>query len=295
MMLDEVIFRSLFFCLGAGNCVKYLILVSIFLLNYLNTRKRVMKRLFSKLFSILLLVIPCTLLADSDQSECEKFPDYFIENRVPKKDKNKSEKSLKKRTLLITGCARSGTTFVSKFFELNGYDVQHEHDGLFGVVSWTMTPDSDVTPWGPAFNNYTFEHIFHQVRHPLKTIASAGNEPSVSWAFVKKFVPEIEMDDPKIVKGAKYWYYWNLLAEKKAEWTYRIEDIENQIGEMVTLLGVDLDPMILNDISTDINTRRYKDVYSWEDLKEALDETLFYNIVEMASRYGYDISETSCE
>lgn len=250
-----------------------------------------MKWLYNKFFSIFFLTAPCILQAISYLPEFENLPELFIEKSTTKEDNSGSEKQLKNRTLLITGCARSGTSFITKFFRLNGYDVGHERDGLFGVVAWTMTADVDIAPWGPGFNNYTFEHIFHQVRHPLKTIASAGNEPPISWIFVKKFVPEIEMDDPKIVKGAKYWYYWNLLAEKKAEWTYRIEDIENQIGEMVALLEIDLDPTILNDIPTDTNTRRYTDVYSWEDLREALDEDLFYNIVEMASRYGYDISD----
>jgi len=94
------------------------------------------------------------------------------------------------------------------------------------------------------------------------------------------------MNDPKIVKGAKYWYYWNLLAEKKAEWTYRVEDIENQIDEMSARLGVDLEPDTLDDIPTNTNTRGYKDVYTWDDLKQAIDEDLFYNIINMAIRYG---------
>lgn len=250
-----------------------------------------MKIFGNKFLSFFFLMIPCILQAISHQSEFETCSELFIEEPTTKKDFNESEKPLKKRSLLITGCARSGTAFITHFFRLNGYDVGQERDGLFGVVSWPMTADSDTTPWGPGFNNYTFEHIFHQVRHPLKTIASAGNEPLVSWIFIKKFIPEIEMHDPKIVKGAKYWYYWNLLAEKKAELTYRIEDIENQIGKMIALLEVDLDPAILDNIPTNKNTRRYTDVYTWKDLREALDEGLFSNIIEMAIRYGYDISD----
>lgn len=237
------------------------------------------------------LIIYCVLQANSGHPEFAKYPENFIEKTDTKEDCKVSTRNLIKRPLLISGCARSGTKFITIFFKLNGYDVGHEYDGHFGVVAWTMTPNSDMTPWGPGYNNYVFEHIFHQVRNPLKTIASAGNEPPISWLFIKKFIPEIEMDDPKIVKGAKYWYYWNLLAEKKAEWTYRIEDIENQVGKMAALLGIDLNPIILEIIPTNTNTRGYWDVYSWEDLREALDADLFQNIVEMATRYGYDTSD----
>ena len=84
--------------------------------------------------------------------------------------------------------------------------MRHEREGHFGVVSWAMTADSKRTPWGPGYDRYLFKHIFHQVRHPLKTIASAKNEPQRSWAFIKQFVPEINLDEPKVAKAAKYWY-----------------------------------------------------------------------------------------
>ncbi|MEX1012370.1 MAG: hypothetical protein WD595_02375 [Waddliaceae bacterium] len=219
---------------------------------------------------------------------------HQFENSVEAAFQEKLEKSkgkFKERSLMITGCARSGTTFITKFLKLNQLNVGHERDGLFGVVSWTMAGDAFNTPWGPGANLYRFQHIFHQVRHPLKTIASAGNEPLASWKYIMTFVPEINLNDPKIVKGAKYWYYWNLLAEEKAEWTYRIEDIENQIDEMAARLEIQLDPLILEEIPTNTNTRRYLDVYTWDDLRDAVDEDLFYNIVEMANRYGYDISD----
>lgn len=192
-----------------------------------------------------------------------------------------------KRALLITGCARSGTGFISEFLVANGLDVGHEYDAPFGIVAWTMAPDCDFSPWGPCSYDYHFDHIFHQVRHPLKTIASAGNEPPISWNYIRQFIPEIEMDDPKIVKGAKYWYYWNLIAEKRAEWTYRIEEIENEVFEMSTRLGVNLEPALLQNIPTNTNTRGYTDVYTWEDLKQAVDEDLYYSIIKMAIRYGY--------
>lgn len=242
---------------------------------------------FNLIFFSISLTTACYLQAISYQTEFGNHPGPLI----TKEYNVDSQKPLKNRSLLIVGCARSGTSFITNFLRLNKYYVGHEREGLFGIVSWTMTANANTTPWGPGFNHFSFKHIFHQVRHPLKAIASAGNEPPISWIFIKKFVPEIKMDDPKIVKGAKYWYYWNLLAEKKAEWSYRIEDIENQIDEMAVRLGVHLNPAILKKIPTNINTRGYTDVYTWEDLRTTLDEDLYCNIIEMATRYGYDLSE----
>ena len=130
-------------------------------------------------FSFFALLAPFNSEAITDEPEFENLLDLSLKERAVKN-------RLRNKTLLITGCARSGTTFITKFFQLNGYDMRHEREGHFGVVSWPMTADSKRTPWGPGYDRYLFKHIFHQVRHPLKTIASAKNEPQRSWAFIKQ-------------------------------------------------------------------------------------------------------------
>lgn len=193
------------------------------------------------------------------------------------------------RPLLITGCARSGTTFITKFLRGNDLEVSHERDAAFGIVSWMMAADSPHAPWGPGADQFRFKHVFHQVRHPLKTIASAYHEPRPSWGFIERFVPEIDKEEPRLVRAAKYWYYWNLLAESKAEWTYRVEDVENQIGEMAARLGVPLRTEVLSTIPKTTNSRGYKTTVTWEELEGALDRKLYKNIVALARRYGYDV------
>ena len=217
------------------------------------------------------------------------------------------EPAPKQRLCLVTGCARSGTTFIYNVLRLNGIPIRHEREvskslkgyildafGLDspenrnknnGIASWVMAADSDTTPWGPGANDFQFKHIFHQVRDPLKTINSAANEPEESWQFIRQFVPEIQADDSKLVRSAKYWYYWNLLAEKKAEWTYRIEDID--MDEMSKRLGVPLDPKTLERVPHNSNTRGHNNRYTWDDLKAELSPELYENIVQLAKRYGY--------
>lgn len=215
----------------------------------------------------------------------------------------------KKRLCLITGCARSGTQFVQEVLRKNNLPVRHEREvskpflayfkdalGLESpenrnknniIVSWAMAADSDRAAWGPPSNSYEFKHVFHQVRDPLKTINSAANEPEESWQFVRQFVPEIKDEDSNLVRSAKYWYYWNLLAEKKAEWTYRVEDIDLKIGEMSERLGVPLTHEAIEKVPHNQNTRHHQNSYTWDDLKAELSPELYDNIVSMAKRYGY--------
>ena len=147
---------------------------------------------------------------------------------------NAGGKKRKELELLITGCARSGTLYITKVLRLNGLAVRHEiHQGSdYGIVSWCMAVDSNKAAYGPPSNRYNFKHIFHQVRHPLKAIASQMTEGKRSWEFICKQVPHIPMDDPILVRSAKYWFYWNLHAESKAELTYQIERVAEVLPEM---------------------------------------------------------------
>lgn len=190
---------------------------------------------------------------------------------------------------LITGCARSGTTFITAALKLAGLDVKHEAIGTEGAVSWTMTPNATATPWGPPFEEGKYEHIFHQVRDPLKTIASViVTEPKASWDFIRKFVPEIDPAESKLMKAVKYWIYWNKMAEAKAEMSYRIEDINTAFVEIGRRIGYPLDPEILKLIPKNTNHRAsYDYLYSWEELEELLPESLFFELRELAEHYGY--------
>ena len=197
------------------------------------------------------------------------------------------------RFLLITGCARSGTTYISRFLCRSGIDVPHEAVGAHGSVSWPMTADSFRSPWGPPSGHYAFTHTFHQVRDPLKTISSVyATEPQASWNFIQKHISEINPTDSKITKCAKYWIYWNLMAEEKAEWTYRIENLPNELNKMEAILGMSIDRTLLNQIPKDLNTRcPDKKKFTWADMEKELEPKLLKKMKKLAERYGYPITD----
>lgn len=195
------------------------------------------------------------------------------------------------RFLLVTGCARSGTRYTAFILRDCGLDVGHEWVFPDGLTSWLMAVDCDECPWGATPSaNFRFKHVFHQVRHPLKVIASVYvNEPPESWEFICRHVPQIHATDSDLVKCAKYWYFWNLKAESKAEYTYRIENIENELLELSRRAGYDLTQANLNVVAKDTNTRRTPIELTWEVLEESIPYQLFFDIQMMALRYGYKI------
>lgn len=195
------------------------------------------------------------------------------------------------RYLLITGCSRSGTMYITKVLQQCGLKVCHESDGQDGIVSWLMAAPGTETPFGPGGSKYHFIHIFHQVRDPLKAIPSICTEPFEAWLYISQHVPEVKWDEPILIRAAKYYYYWNKMAEKKAEWTYRIEDIEKVFPEMEERLGVTLDKKALKSVPKDTHTRGKREPCTWQELKNVLEPEFYQKLVKMAIRYGYEAKD----
>ncbi|MES2199970.1 MAG: hypothetical protein V4489_07365, partial [Chlamydiota bacterium] len=86
--------------------------------------------------------------------------------------------------------------------------------------------------------------------------------------------------------------YWNLLAEKKAEWRYQIEDLEEALPEFIERSGLVLDYKILNQISLNYNSwLDTSNKITWSDLKIELSDDLYLKIQDMTLRYGYHLDE----
>lgn len=204
-----------------------------------------------------------------------------------------AREALRHKFLLITGCARSGTTYISKVLSNSGLEIGHERLLKDGCASWPMAVDSDVSPYGPPSKGIHFEHIFHQVRDPLQTISSVfTTEGPTSWQFICSMIPNIYPTDTKLTRAAKYWYYWNLAAEKKSEWTYKVEEIEFVWDEMCQRLDISLSRDALATVSKTINQRGpHRINCTWQMLKNELPLELYLNIQLLAHKYGYPIED----
>lgn len=176
-------------------------------------------------------------------------------------------------------------------------DILHEKPGgEEGVVSWPMVVNS-YSPWGPAAENIKFRHVFHQVRHPLGVITSwyvnLWNMESDEWRLIRQHVPEISLQKDSLLEHcAKYWYYWNLKAERMAHWRYRIEDFEQVIPEMSKRLNYSFHAEVYSNLPKNLNS--WSDTskrLTWAELKQAISEDLYIKIEKMALRYGYSIKD----
>jgi hypothetical protein len=198
------------------------------------------------------------------------------------------------KLLLITGCGRSGTEYMSRLLRQSGYDIKHEKPGAIGSVSWPMAV-ALYSPWGPASKDQ-FQYVFHQVRNPLKVITSwfvnLSSLDRDEWKFIRFHIPEILEDDPLIVQCAKYWYYWNLKVEQVADWRYQIEHMDAILDEFQFRSGLILNVDILNKLPHDINKwGKINREITWNELEIALPTDLYNNLQEMAIRYGYAVED----
>jgi hypothetical protein len=200
------------------------------------------------------------------------------------------------KDLLIIGCGRSGTKYISSLLRELGVDIGHEKYGVHGISHWYFTPGHHMTkaPWGAPgilFGDYDYKHIFHQIRNPLDAISSITTFTPPSWAWLSQWVP-LKKTDTILHKSMKYWYHWNVMAEKNAHWSYRVEDFSIIFEKFFNIIDRSelLNPdsiKVLKSYSTTVNSRPHSKV-TWKDLQRE-DYVLCSRIVESANKYGYKI------
>jgi hypothetical protein len=157
--------------------------------------------------------------------------------------------------VLVTGCPRSGTRYITLVLRRLGLDVGHERIGRDGVSSWALAVDAERTPWGPSWGDVQFDTVLHQVRHPLDVIDSVETLKPTSWEFVSRHVP-LAPRESFPVRGALLWCHWNRAAERRATLTYRVEAIGEALPLICEALDVPHDPGAATQIPTDVNTRK---------------------------------------
>lgn len=193
--------------------------------------------------------------------------------------------------IAVTGCGRSGTKYFSVLMKSIGLDIGHEKLEKHGISSWCLVPDSNISVFGPSFSEieYLDIPIVHQIRDPLNTISSTLTFMNSSWNFIQRFIP-VSKKDSTLLKSMKYWYYWNLLAKKKAIYSYRIENIKSEINGLVEIGDfrhiVTIEENMIDATSKKINSRPHENL-SWKELKDE-DEYFASKIYDLAIGFGYD-------
>ncbi len=193
------------------------------------------------------------------------------------------------KKIAIIGCGRSGTRYTSKVLNAFGVSVGHEKESDYGTVGWELTMKDLNEYYG----------IFHQVRDPIKVMASCHGIKSSSWTLISK-TGVINKSDSKLVRCMKYWLHWNEAAQERAVFTYRVEDLEKELPRIFSYMGWGYSPSNFKkakNIDTADHTGADAKGYpalSWAVLRDQ-DEAMAMEIALLAKSYGYFEEKTVSE
>lgn len=160
---------------------------------------------------------------------------------------------------LVTGCARSGTHFLSKFLQLNSLDIGHEATAPLGTVGWLCA--------SPEYRNnrgVTFDKTAHLIRHPALIIKSLQTMNPRAWNYIFQYRPECQHED-RVIAGARYWLEWNKMAVTQSCLTVRLEDFsesrEATVQRLADFFGCPLNPAFVDQAQNFGDSRKDRSDY----------------------------------
>mmetsp|Transcript_11920 Transcript_11920/g.17860 ORF Transcript_11920/g.17860 Transcript_11920/m.17860 type:complete len:444 (-) Transcript_11920:82-1413(-) len=135
-----------------------------------------------------------------------------------------------RRQVLITGVQRSGSHFTWEMFNRLGVHIHHEGLGPAGSASWLYSWRAKsfvINNPSPLTPDHRFCIILHQVRHPLRVLASIvkATKPSDKfWNWIYTMDSSIDKSAVPVLRAAQLWLSQNLHIEKFADARYRAEE-----------------------------------------------------------------------
>jgi hypothetical protein len=199
--------------------------------------------------------------------------------------------------LLVTGVGRSGTHYTAALLREMGLDVGHETVGRDGAASWKHAVSGTFVVKKrfrrarvTEIDSKIFETVLHQVRDPLKVVASMQTFGEATWSYMAQHT-SVSMEQPVLARAMLGYIEWNRLVEARAEWRFRIEALPEVFDEFCRRAGVE--PMAMPEVpreKRDARGARYTPV-TWEDLSAA-DASLASELEAMARAYGYDAAHS---
>lgn len=219
------------------------------------------------------------------------------------------------KAAIITGCGRSGTLYMRKYFSAFCMDVGHERYGLNGISSWYLGfKDRRNSALAYYYRSHRIIPI-HIVRSPLKVISSMRRCEALrnrkALEYFRRHYPQYNeyMQYGSAVYVAKWWVEWNKIIREHwpASHIFQIEKITDfsSVSRMCDLFGVEYHNGIrsyLLKIPTDIHRLKNIDkksigIHSPEvegdiTLRELYlsNDKVASQFEEAASNYGYSVA-----
>ena len=193
-----------------------------------------------------------------------------------------------KYPFLVTGCARSGTHFLTKFLQLNGLDIGHEVTAPLGTVGWLCASEQYREE-----RQARFDKTAHLIRHPANVLKSLQTMNSRAWNYIFQYKPECRHDD-LVIAGARYWLEWNKMAAAQSELSVRLEDFTNKRDKAVRDLTIfferGLNPNLVEEAQAHGDSRKGRRDYGHSAELSHIkknDLALYEEIIGVAATYGY--------
>ena len=180
---------------------------------------------------------------------------------------------------LILAYPRSATTYTAKMLQTHGlrFGQETRGDQTDGTISYFK-----------VHYPHKYDVVLHQVRDPLKTISSAVTVLVKRTHNEFNILFDIDMADrnkSKLYQVMQTWLMLTELAEERADWRYRIEDIDEVYPELCRRLKIQSKEGFPPQDKL-VNSRLHP-MLTWNDLdKEDFD--LSQRIKEKARQYGYE-------
>ena len=191
-----------------------------------------------------------------------------------------------RRRLLIMACPRSGTRFTSKYISALGVPFPHEEIGPYGGIGWQYAVAKPYSPKHGSRDDFEFENIVYQVRHPLSVIVSMTTHSPAMRRWVSRELGGIPTDG--LAWGMNFYWRWMREMERYSDVWYRVEDLwPHDRAELLLrtyLREMTMETRAALPFASD-NARPHKRIL-WDDLQR-VDKILAHNIYKLSRKYGY--------
>lgn len=168
---------------------------------------------------------------------------------------------MKKRKIIVVGCGRSGTLYMSKVFEILGLDVGHEKLGKDGISSWYHSFGNRQKKLIQAQMKNDERIVIHLLRDPIDVVNSmvlvSKDTSRRGLAYFRDLCPEIAKDYEDFELAMAYWIHWNKMIEQrscKVNLRINVANVSNPAGlfSICMTCGINMEDLA-NDVVSKIN------------------------------------------
>jgi hypothetical protein len=208
------------------------------------------------------------------------------------------------KKIMVVGCGRSGTLYMSKVFGLMGLDVAHEKLGQDGISSWLHSFGARQKRLIQRDINPDPRYMLHLVRNPVGVINSmvrvSQSKARYALGYFKDLCPDGAGNSVGYELAMKYWTFWNRMTEIRGagiDKRIRVEDLQKDeiFADLCSSIGVPFHPVVfqnLLDLGTKIHSSNERDIcdITFEEMKEISPKEA-KKVSLLAKEYGYEIDQ----